>query len=70
MESQCHLMAHKAWMLVLLGVLILINATWPIVSWTLFTGFIAIIFGILILIFHGCGCKNCACEAKQVIKRR
>jgi len=70
MEGQCHWMAHKAWMLVLLGVLILINATWYVVSWILFIGFIAIIFGILALIFHGCSCKNCTCEAKPAMRKR
>ena len=71
MENRCHFMAHKAWMMVLLGVLILINATWHIVSWTLFIGLVAIIFGILALIFHGACCRNCSCgcEAKPAKKK-
>ncbi len=70
MEDQCHFMAHKAWMMVLLGVLILINTFWHIVSWAFFIGFVAVIFGILILIFHGCCCKNCACESKPVMMKK
>ncbi len=63
MENQGHFMMHKAWMMVLLGVLILINATWHIVSWALFIGFITVIFGILSLIVHGCCCcKNNSCK--------
>jgi hypothetical protein len=63
MEEQCHFKAHKAWMLVLLGVLILINTTWHVVTWTVLIGIVAVVFGILILIFHGACCKNCKCPA-------
>jgi len=61
MEFQHHFIAHKAWMMVLLGVLLLINTTWMHISWGLFLGMIAIILGILTLILHGC-CRNCSCN--------
>ena len=71
MEGKCYFMAHKAWMMVLLGVLILINIFWVNISWAMFIGIIAIIFGILVLIFHGCCCKNCTCgqEASPIKKK-
>jgi hypothetical protein len=56
MDMKVH-MAHKAWILLIFGILLILNAILGIVSWVIFAGIIAIIMAIVAFIAHGSCCK-------------
>ena len=57
MDEHMHHGTGKAWMLLIFGILLILNAILYVVSWIIFAGIIAIIFAIIALIAHGC-CKG------------
>ena len=55
-----HWKAHKkmmAWKMLVLGLLVLANSAWGVVSWTNFIGILLAIAGILKLLGPCCKCK-------------
>ena len=55
---KCH-----GWMALILGLLILVNANWSLVSWAIFVGGIIAIKGIIMLVYP-CA-KSCPAPAKK-----
>lgn len=57
MDEHMHHGAGKAWMLLIFGILLILNAVLYVVSWIVFAGIIAIIFAIILFIKSAC-CKG------------
>ena len=59
MDEHMHHGAGKAWMLLIFGILLILNAALGIVSWVIFAGIIAILFAIIKFI------KCASCKDKK-----
>ena len=59
MEEHMHHHGHEAWLLLIFGVLLILNAIFNVVSWVIFAGIIAIIAAIFFF------AKGCCKEKKR-----
>ena len=59
MMDMNHIRMHKAWLFLIFGILLILNAIFSVVSWAIFAGIIAIIIAISLFACPGC------CRAKK-----
>lgn len=58
-ECTCEMGHHKKKMGVcafILGLLVLVNSYWPVISWKLFAGYLLVIAGIVKMLTPSCAC--------------